>query len=219
MAMRWWRSVGHRMPPIATFPGRLMSSTSSKSGGEKGRDLPDFNTSVDINSHRLTRPSAPPPPVTHAAYLATLEKSTKGSLIPETLHEMENDEEFQLTAKRLREVGQRQLTKEEKKRTRRELGLLGIPDFNAFLEKQRRLEFGEGSEGVEGAAMVLQRRPAEVLQINVGIYCNQACTHCHVESSPTRKEEMMTDSTAERCIEVLAASPSVTTVDLTGGAP
>lgn len=30
----------------------------------------------------------------------------------------------------------------------------------------------------------LVRRPATVLQLNIGLYCNQACRHCHVESSP-----------------------------------
>ena len=56
------------------------------------------------------------------------------------------------------------------------------------------------------------------MQINVGLYCNQACTHCHVESSPKRKETM-TEETAQRVLALLANSPSVATVDITGGAP
>ena len=57
-----------------------------------------------------------------------------------------------------------------------------------------------------------------MLQVNVGLYCNQACNHCHVESSPKRTETM-SDATVARILELLAASPSVETVDITGGAP
>lgn len=55
-------------------------------------------------------------------------------------------------------------------------------------------------------------------QVNVGKRCNQACVHCHVDASPTRTE-MMSRATAERCVELIASLPSVTTVDITGGAP
>jgi radical SAM/Cys-rich protein len=64
----------------------------------------------------------------------------------------------------------------------------------------------------------LARSQATILQLNIGLYCNQACTHCHVESSPKRTE-MMDHATAERCIELLKASTSITTLDITGGAP
>ncbi len=65
----------------------------------------------------------------------------------------------------------------------------------------------------------LRRDLATTLQLNIGLYCNQACTHCHVESSPLRKE-MMDRQTAERCMALLKASKgSVRTLDLTGGAP
>ena len=56
------------------------------------------------------------------------------------------------------------------------------------------------------------------LQVNVGKLCNQACHHCHVDAGPKRTE-IMTAPTAARVLEVVAASPSVTAVDLTGGAP
>jgi len=36
-----------------------------------------------------------------------------------------------------------------------------------------------------------RKRTIDVLQINMGKYCNQACIHCHVEAGPNR-EEMMT---------------------------
>jgi radical SAM/Cys-rich protein len=54
--------------------------------------------------------------------------------------------------------------------------------------------------------------------MNIGLYCNQACGHCHVESSPLR-QEMMTAETAAQCVKLLAATPSITTLDITGGAP
>jgi radical SAM/Cys-rich protein len=58
----------------------------------------------------------------------------------------------------------------------------------------------------------------EIFQINVGKMCNQVCKHCHVDAGPDRKE-IMTREIMQLCIDVLAANPSFTTVDLTGGAP
>lgn len=60
--------------------------------------------------------------------------------------------------------------------------------------------------------------PPRTLQINVGKLCNQACHHCHVDAGP-RRTEIMALATAERVLELLAASPTIETVDLTGGAP
>ncbi len=57
----------------------------------------------------------------------------------------------------------------------------------------------------------------EVFQINVGRMCNQTCAHCHVDAGPERVETM-TRATAERCMQVLAAT-DIPTVDITGGAP
>lgn len=57
----------------------------------------------------------------------------------------------------------------------------------------------------------------EVLQINVGKLCNQTCKHCHVDAGPDRREQMSRE-TAERCMEILAAS-AIGVVDITGGAP
>lgn len=71
----------------------------------------------------------------------------------------------------------------------------------------------------EREAKPLFRDQASVLQLNIGLYCNQACSHCHVESSPRRKE-MMDRVTADRCIDLLKQPDcSVSTVDITGGAP
>jgi len=62
------------------------------------------------------------------------------------------------------------------------------------------------------------RKSPSTLQVNVGKLCNQACHHCHVDAGP-RRTEQMTRATAARVIEVLAASPQVETIDITGGAP
>lgn len=64
----------------------------------------------------------------------------------------------------------------------------------------------------------LVRAGAAMLQINVGKLCNHACHHCHVEAGPKRTE-IMPVNVAERVLQVLAASETVTTVDITGGAP
>ncbi len=64
----------------------------------------------------------------------------------------------------------------------------------------------------------LARGRLTTLQVNLTLRCNLACHHCHVESSPKRTEEMGR-KTCERLLELLAASPAVDTLDLTGGAP
>lgn len=64
----------------------------------------------------------------------------------------------------------------------------------------------------------LVREQTRTLQVNVGKLCNQACHHCHVEAGPKRTE-IMPLAVAERHLQLLAASPNITTVDLTGGAP
>jgi radical SAM/Cys-rich protein len=61
------------------------------------------------------------------------------------------------------------------------------------------------------------KRKIDVLQINMGKYCNQACLHCHVEAGPGRKE-MMTRKTVEAVLRFLE-SAKILTVDITGGAP
>ncbi|HXV36909.1 MAG TPA: arsenosugar biosynthesis radical SAM (seleno)protein ArsS [Myxococcota bacterium] len=64
----------------------------------------------------------------------------------------------------------------------------------------------------------MTRRRVETIQINVGWRCDLACKHCHVEAGPNRSETM-DRATADRILALLRASPSVATVDLTGGAP
>ena len=57
----------------------------------------------------------------------------------------------------------------------------------------------------------------DVLQLNLGRKCNQACLHCHVDAGPDRKEDMSRE-TADLCLEALART-EIPTVDITGGAP
>ena len=57
------------------------------------------------------------------------------------------------------------------------------------------------------------------LQVNLGKLCNQTCTHCHVDAGPTRKRENMNAVTAERIVALASECDSLSTVDLTGGAP
>jgi radical SAM/Cys-rich protein len=57
----------------------------------------------------------------------------------------------------------------------------------------------------------------EILQVNLGIRCNQECSHCHLEASPQR-EEAMGWPILERVLET-ARELRPLLVDLTGGAP
>ena len=63
----------------------------------------------------------------------------------------------------------------------------------------------------------LSRRRIDVLQVNMGKYCNQACIHCHVEAGPTRTE-MMSRDTVDAVLRFLKRT-DIPTLDITGGAP
>lgn len=56
-----------------------------------------------------------------------------------------------------------------------------------------------------------------ILQVNVGLQCNQSCVHCHLSCSPQRVEAMQWE-TMERII-TLADRVKPSMVDITGGAP
>jgi radical SAM/Cys-rich protein len=64
----------------------------------------------------------------------------------------------------------------------------------------------------------LTKKEITVLQINLGKRCNLACTHCHVEASPKRTEELSPEI-CEQLIEIIHNFPQIQIVDLTGGAP
>ncbi|HEX9860473.1 MAG TPA: arsenosugar biosynthesis radical SAM (seleno)protein ArsS [Nitrospirota bacterium] len=57
----------------------------------------------------------------------------------------------------------------------------------------------------------------EIIQVNLGLYCNQKCAHCHVGASPERTEKMSWE-TMELVLDAAdEARPRL--VDITGGAP
>jgi radical SAM/Cys-rich protein len=76
------------------------------------------------------------------------------------------------------------------------------------------IEFDEklAAYGVE-----LRASAVEVLQINVGKLCNQACKHCHVDAGPLRTE-IMTSETVEQVLDAIRKF-EISTIDITGGAP
>jgi radical SAM/Cys-rich protein len=163
-------------------------------------DLPDYGkTSVEVDQHTIDikknewrRPEL-----------------FGKSLIDQTKKEMLNNSEFQETVEKLNQIGPKGMSKEERTKRRRALDELGVPPFNQFLAEKT-------DAGVKD--LILTRKSSEVLQLNVGLYCNQACGHCHVESSPLRKETMSSEVAAQ-CMTLLKNTPSITTLDITGGAP
>jgi radical SAM/Cys-rich protein len=76
-------------------------------------------------------------------------------------------------------------------------------DFNALLAQR---------------GVALPPLSIETLQINITKTCNQACRHCHVDSSPARTEKM-SRAGVDKCLEILAAHDSIKKLDITGGAP
>ena len=152
---------------------------------------------------------------------------------------MQQDEDFLRAAAALKAKGQAALTREEAAARRRSLAKLGLPPFaEAIKRAAAAAEAAAGAVAGGGSpSPSLARSRADTLQLNVGLYCNQACAHCHVESSPLRKEAMSRE-TARRCLELAAralgggasssSSPSSSspppppahpTRDHTGGAP
>ena len=65
----------------------------------------------------------------------------------------------------------------------------------------------------------LSRSAPTTVMVNTGKLCNLACRHCHVEAGPTRTVENMGAAAAARLLHLLRASPGLTTLDITGGAP
>lgn len=63
----------------------------------------------------------------------------------------------------------------------------------------------------------LTRDETTTLQINVGLACDLACRHCHLEAGPARTE-LMNGETVEAVI-ACAERFHFATVDITGGAP
>ena len=131
------------------------------------------------------------------------------SLIPDTLQKMENEEnENENEEIEINKITKKLLTKgrfslEERKQQRRSLENLNIPSFNDYLIERN---------------LRINRKILEIFQMNITRYCNQACKHCHVESSPKRTE-FMSQEVFNKCLEIIEKSPTITTIDITGGAP
>jgi radical SAM/Cys-rich protein len=59
----------------------------------------------------------------------------------------------------------------------------------------------------------------EIFQLNIGKLCNQSCAHCHVDAGPDKKTENMSKQDLDICLDIIKASNSIHTIDITGGAP
>ena len=138
------------------------------------------------------------------------------SLVADTLLEMESDVEFQELTKKIAKIGVDGMTKEERSKRRRALDEIGVPNFMTFVTEN---DDNTNDESSPIQNKQLYRNEPTILQLNIGLYCNQACNHCHVESSPLRKEETMSADIAAQCLKLLQSTPSIDTLDLTGGAP
>ena len=192
------------MVPSARREGETNSTTAV--------DLPDFTTSVQVDQIKLS----PPPSSSKSSKTSQWRRPDLfgSSLVDQTLEELELNVDFQSTREKMNQVGLDGMTKEERTRRRRALTNLGIPTFAQFLSGHMTT-----TSTTPPAVFQVKRSTAQILQINIGLYCNQACGHCHVESSPLRTEESMSAETAARCLHILQQSPSIRTLDITGGAP
>ena len=63
----------------------------------------------------------------------------------------------------------------------------------------------------------LTRLRTTILQVNVGLLCNQTCRHCHLEAGPNR-EEVMSKETVDQVVAMAQRFP-FKVIDITGGAP
>ena len=63
----------------------------------------------------------------------------------------------------------------------------------------------------------LNRGETTTLQVNVGLICNQACHHCHLEAGPDRREVM--DARTMAAVVACADRFRFQVIDITGGAP
>ncbi len=70
---------------------------------------------------------------------------------------------------------------------------------------------------LEKHGLELTRLETSILQINVGLLCNQECRHCHLDAGPGRRENMDL-KTADHIISY-AEKCGFNTIDITGGAP
>jgi len=178
------------------IPKSIVRSTTPLESSEQ---LPDYGkTSVDIDQHTLdarrTRWRRP-----ELFGTSIIKDTSEDPALPATV----------------------EMTKEQRLKRRRALDNLGITSFNQYVSQKQGNKKDESSLSSEINKSIiktqgLKRKQPKVLQLNIGLYCNQACNHCHVESSPLRKE-MMSSEVASQCLELLKNTPSIQTLDITGG--
>lgn len=82
--------------------------------------------------------------------------------------------------------------------------------------------FGKGDiipfgETLANHRLQLERGYTTTLQINVGLLCNQACRHCHLNAGPKRAESMDRETLDE--VVTFAGRSRFKTIDITGGSP
>lgn len=65
--------------------------------------------------------------------------------------------------------------------------------------------------------LTLEREETRTLQVNVGLLCDLACRHCHLEAGPHRREIMSVDTM--KAVIAYASRVEFETIDVTGGAP
>jgi len=87
--------------------------------------------------------------------------------------------------------------------------------LNILLPVVERDEFQRHVEATTGAGLIA--RSIDTIQVNVGLTCDLACRHCHVESSPKRTEQM--DWPTMMLVLQAARRANARTLDITGGAP
>lgn len=70
---------------------------------------------------------------------------------------------------------------------------------------------------LEAGGAPLEALSIDTIQVNVGLKCNLACRHCHVEASPKRTEQMSWETMA--LVLDAARRSGAQTIDITGGEP
>lgn len=93
---------------------------------------------------------------------------------------------------------------------------MNLTKVSAVGRLYRTNEFDRQVEKEPGAGLCAAGRISTV-QINIGLTCNLVCSHCHVNSSPQRKEQM--DWATLEAVLTLAQALEADTIDITGGAP
>ncbi len=87
--------------------------------------------------------------------------------------------------------------------------------LNIALPVVERDEFQRCIESATGDPVTA--RAIDTIQVNIGLMCDLACRHCHVESSPKRTEQM--DWPTMMLVLLAARRAEAKALDITGGAP